>query len=172
VGSEGRVCCLPESQRNCTVQRDSVSATHQPDSKLRQRAGAYRVRFDFSHCLSLLFCYVPGNLWVRKLCYHVMTDIERLSIFSGSMRLCCDINLFFHILLRYILLFSVHSFSIGDSVLLTLMLCLNMMSIILGVFKTRYSLEFRVTVVRDTQFRFGLRWNVLVQFGYLNLGLV
>lgn len=72
MGSEGRICCVPESQRNCTVQRDSVSATHQPDSELRQRAGAYRVRSNFSHCSSL-----PFSSWkspVVKLCCHVMRD--------------------------------------------------------------------------------------------------
>ena len=54
MGSEGRVCCVSESQRNRTLQRDSVSSAHQPDSKLCQRAGAYRVRSP-SLASSILF---------------------------------------------------------------------------------------------------------------------
>lgn len=84
VGSEGRTCCVPKSKRNCTVQRDSVSATHQPDSKLCQRAGAYRVRSNVSHCSCPPFCswkfpghktFLSCNDWIGATQYFSWSDL-------------------------------------------------------------------------------------------------
>ena len=43
MGSKERECVFPEGQRFCTLQGDTISATHQPDSQLCQRVGADRV---------------------------------------------------------------------------------------------------------------------------------
>ena len=103
MGSEGRVCCVPESQRNCTLQRDSVSSAHQPDSKLRQRAGAYRVRSS-SLFTSLLFLERQSSGHKTLLSCNDSVFLKK-SCFSDNwiwqMRLA----------LYVILLFNVHSLS-------------------------------------------------------------
>lgn len=75
VGGKERICFLPESKRNRTLQGNTIPATYQPDTKLCERVGAN--------------CVVHNYMWLFSLTLQHLHHLKSSNAIQNCYRISC-----------------------------------------------------------------------------------